>query len=156
MAPAPFRTAMDSAIASQTLQNSEDRTHAAAAHLLGAFVGLITAGVLFPVAAPTLVLVINSSRNPFVLFHVNQAAWFQALLSSIQIVATIVFFVLYFVTCGVGVILLVPFIPLFLVGWALSVLYPAYIAYQAYQGQWALYPYLGSWVLDQESPLVAD
>ncbi|MBN8614570.1 MAG: DUF4870 domain-containing protein [Deltaproteobacteria bacterium] len=156
MAPAPFRTAMDSAIASQTLQNSEDRTHAAAAHLLGAFVGLITAGVLFPVAAPTLVLVINSSRNPFVLFHVNQAAWFQALLSSIQIVATIVFFVLYFVTCGVGVILLVPFIPLFLVGWALSVLYPAYIAYQAYQGQWALYPYLGTWVLDQESPLVAD
>lgn len=154
--PAPFRTAMDAALASQTLQNSEDRTHAAVAHLLGAIVGLFTAGVLFPVAAPTLVLVINSSRNPFVLFHVNQAAWFQALLSSIQIAATIVFFVLYFVTCGVGVILLVPLVPLFLVGWILSVLYPAYVAYQAYQGQWTTYPYLGAWVLDQESPLVVD
>jgi hypothetical protein len=103
-----------------------------------------------------LVLVINSSRNPFVLFHVNQAAWFQALLSSIQVVSGILFVILYFVTCGVGVILLIPLIPLFLVGWVLSVLYPAYLAYQAYQGQWALYPYLGRWVLDQESPLVVD
>jgi hypothetical protein len=153
---APFRTAMEAAQAAQTLQSSEDRTHAALAHILGAIVGLMTAGVLFPVAAPTLVLVINSSRNPFVLFHVNQAAWFQALLSAIQVVSAIVFVVLYFVTCGIGVILLVPLVPVFLVGWMLSVLVPAYLAYQAYNGQWAMYPYLGKWVLDQESPLVAD
>jgi hypothetical protein len=54
------------------------------------------------------------------------------------------------------VILLVPLVPVFLVGWMLSVLFPAYLAYQAYNGQWAMYPYLGKWVLDQESPLVAD
>lgn len=152
----PFRTAMEAAQSAGTLQSSEDRTHAALAHLLGAVVGLLTAGVLFPVAAPTLVLVINSSRNPFVLFHVNQAAWFQALLSAIQVGSTIVLLVVYFFTCGMGIFLLVPFIPLFLVGWVLSVLYPAYIAFQAYNGQWATYPWLGDWVLDQESPLVAD
>jgi uncharacterized membrane protein len=151
-----FRTAMQNAQAAGTLQSSEDRTHAALAHLLGAFVGLVTAGLLFPVAAPTLVLVINSSRNPFVLFHVNQAAWFQAALSAFQVLFGIVFVVLYFVTCGVGVILLIPLIPVFLAGWLLSVLYPAWLAYRAYLGEWATYPWLGNFVLDQESPLVAD
>lgn len=155
-APAPFRTAMDAAIAAGTVQSAEDRQHAALAHLLGAIVGLMTAGVLFPVAAPTLVLVLHSNRNPFVLFHVNQAAWFQGLVSTIQLVSTIGFFILYFVTCGMGVFLLIPLIPIFLVGWLLSVVYPAIVAYQAYQGQWGMYPYLGRWVLDQESPIVAE
>lgn len=151
-----FRTAMDNAVASGQVQSPEDRTHAAVAHLLGAFVGLATAGMLLPIAAPTLVLVINSSRNPFVLYHVNQAAWFQAALSAFQILFGILVFVLYFVTCGVGVILLIPLLPLFLAGWALSVIYPAWIAYRAYQGEWAKYPWLGDYVLDQESPIVAD
>ncbi len=151
-----FRTAMQNVQASGHLQSSEDRTHAAAAHLLGAFVGLITAGLLFPVAAPTLVLVFNSSRNPFVLFHVNQAAWFQAVLSGCQVLFGVVFVVLYFVTCGIGVILLVPLIPVFLAGWALSVFFPAWLALRAYKGEWATYPWLGDWVLDQESPMVAD
>lgn len=154
--PAPFRTAMEAARAAQTLQGPEDRTYAALAHILGAVVGLVTAGLLLPVAAPTLVLVVHAQRNPFVLFHVNQAAWFQALVSAVQLVLGVGFFVIYLFTCGLGAILLIPLIPVFLIGWMLSVLYPAYLAYQAYNGQWAMYPYLGQWVLDQESPLVAD
>lgn len=130
--------------------SSEDRTHAAAAHLLGALVGIFTAGFLLPILAPTLVLVINKSRSPFVLFHVNQAAWFQVLVSAAAGVGVVLFLVLYFVTCGMGLLLL----PLAIVPWAISVILPVWVAFGAQRGDWTPYPLLGEWVLDQESPFV--
>lgn len=84
------------------------------------------------------------------LFHVNQAAWFQAFVSLVAVVAGVAFVFLYFVTCGVGLLLL----PLALFPWALSVLLPLWVAYRAYQGEWAGYPVLGDFVLDQEAPFV--
>jgi uncharacterized membrane protein len=145
-----FRTRMQDQIAAGIVSSPQDRTHAAAAHVLGAIVGIFTAGLLLPVLATTLVLVINTSRSPFVLFHVNQAAWFQAFVSLVAIVAGVAFVVLYFVTCGIALILL----PLALIPWSLSVLLPLWVAYRAYRGEWADYPVIGDYVLDQESPFV--
>lgn len=141
---------MNASLASGQPISGEDRTHAAATHLLGAVVGVFTAGFLLPVLATTLVLVFNSSRHPFVLFHVNQAAWFQLLVSITAVVAGVLFGFLYLVTCGVGLILL----PLVLIPWSLSVAIPAWLAFRAYRGEWAGYPLLGDWVLDQEHPFV--
>lgn len=147
---------MQQALASGAPQPADDRTHAALAHLLGAMAGLVSGGMLLPVAAPTLVLLFHSRRNPFVLFHVNQAAWFQGVISLVQITMAVVTGVLSFVTCGFGAILLVPFIPVFLLAWLAAVALPVYLALRAYEGQWTGYPWLGDWVLDQESPIVAD
>jgi predicted membrane metal-binding protein len=147
-----FRQKMQEALAAGQPISSEDRTHAAAAHLLGAVVGVFTAGLLLPVLATTLVLVINKSRNPYVLFHVNQAAWFQVVSSVAIAVGGLLFLVIYFVTCGAGLLLL----PLLLVPWLLSVLLPVWVAIGAQRGEWLGYPWLGDWVLDQESPFVDD
>lgn len=145
-----FRNAMSQSQASGEIISPQDRTHAAATHLLGAIVGIFTAGLIAPVLATTLVLVFNSTRHPFVLFHVNQAAWFQLLVSIGAAILGVLFVFVYFVTCGIGLILL----PLALIPWGLSVLVPAWIAWRAYRGEWAPYPILGDWVLDQEHPFV--
>lgn len=145
-----FRRQMQEEFASGRALSSRDRTHAAAAHLLGAVVGIFTAGFLLPILAPTLVLAFNESRHPFVLYHVNQAAWFQVLVSAAAGLGALLFVILYLVTCGVGVLLL----PLALVPWLLSVLLPLWVALGAHRGDWTPYPWLGEWVLDQQSPFV--
>ncbi len=151
-----FRGAMERAIAARTIEPREDCSHAALAHIFGAIGGLLSGGLLIPIAAPTLVLLFHSSRNPFVLFHVNQAAWFQGLVSAIQIGTGVLAGLLALFTCGFGTLILLPLLPVFIVGWLVSVALPAYVAFRAYRGEWTPYPYLGDWVLDQESPLVVD
>jgi uncharacterized membrane protein len=149
-----FRTKMGEALASGQPISAQDKNHAALAHLLGAIVGVFTAGVFFPVMATTVVLLFNSTRHPFVLFHVNQAALFQAFVSGVAILAGVIFGLLYVMTCGV-VIFLLPVLLLFaLIPWSLSVLLPAWLAYRAYKGEWAGYPVIGDFVLDQASPFV--
>lgn len=145
-----FRDAMQESVARGETLSPQDRTHAAAAHVLGAVVGMFTAGLFLPIVATTLVLIFNTSRHRFVLFHVNQAAWFQLLVSVAASIFGVVFVVVYFMTCGLGVLLL----PLALVPWAFSVLAPLWVALGAYQGRWALYPYLGDWVLDEKQPFI--
>jgi len=147
-----FRQKMQDTLADGHPISPQDRTHAAAAHLLGAVVGIFTGGLLLPVLATTLVLVVNKSRHPFVLFHVNQAAWFQVVASLAIATSGLLFLAIYFVTCGAGLLLL----PLLFVPWLLSVLLPFWVAFGAQRGDWTGYPWLGDWVLDQEVPFVDD
>ena len=150
--PGVFRTAMEGAAAQGVLQSPTDRRDAALAHLLGAIVGIFSAGVMLPAFAPTLVLLFNSTRNPYVLFHVNQAAWFQGLVSLTAIVSGLLFVLLYFLTCGFGVLLL----PLAIFPWLASVGVPLWAALRAYDGKWDGYPWLSDWVLDDASPLLSE
>jgi len=143
-----FRMAMESGVVPTPM----DRRDAALAHILGAIVGLFSAGLFFPVLAPTIVLLFNTTRSPFVLFHVNQAAWFQGIVSLGAIIFGVLFVLLYFVTCGMGIFLL----PLALFPWLASVAVPFWVAMMAYDGKWSGYPWLRDWVLDDASPLVAD
>ncbi len=147
-----FRVAMENAHAQGVVQSPTDRRDAALAHVLGAVVGIFSAGVLFPALAPTIVLLFNTSRSPFVLFHVNQAAWFQGVVSLAAIAFAVLFVALYLVTCGIGILLL----PLLLFPWLASVAVPMWVAMMAYDGKWTGYPWLRDWVLDDASPLVSD
>lgn len=132
-----------------------EREHALYAHLLGAVVGLFTTGVIFPAMAPTLVLVFRSSRHPFLLFHINQAMWFQGLISLFLALNWVVFLIGYLATCGIGALVLFPVCALLhAVMWLVSVVLPIVVGFGARDGKWTRYPIIGDMVLDQASPLV--
>lgn len=132
-----------------------EREHALYAHLLGAVVGLFTTGVIFPAMAPTLVLVFRASRHPFLLFHINQAMWFQGIISLLLALNWVVFFIGYLATCGIGALVLFPLCLILHGGlWLVSVILPVIVAVGARKGHWSRYPIIGDMVLDQASPLV--
>lgn len=152
-APGPFRQAMQSG----AQPSDEDCRYALYAHLLGAIVGLFTTGVIFPAMAPTFVLLFQTSRHPFLLFHINQTMWFQAIISLALAGMWIVFMIIYFLSCGIGGLLLLPvFLVVHLVLWLLSVVLPLVTMLGARRGEWSRYPFIGDMVLDQESPLVVE
>lgn len=146
--PGVFRMAMESGFT----PSANDRRDAALAHIFGAIVGIFSAGLLFPVLAPTIVLLFNTTRSPFVLFHVNQAAWFQGIVSLAAIVFGVLFVLLYLITCGMGIFIL----PFAAIPWLASVAVPFWVAMMAYDGKWSGYPWLRDWVLDDASPLVSE
>jgi len=76
----------------------------------------------FAVIAPLVVYFLQQKGSPFVRFHAIQAMIFQ-------LVAFVLVFVLAFMTCGVGAILILPWF-----------LFELWMAYRAFQGEWAAYP----------------
>lgn len=141
-----FRRAMNEG----HVPDEEARNHAFLAHLATVVVGLFTAGMLLPILAPTLVLLLHNRRDPFVYFHINQACWFQVASTVIIGGATVVVGILSFVTCGVGAILFLPLVLLALVPSVFAVI----TAFRARNGEWAPYPFVGDQVLDQENPVI--
>jgi uncharacterized Tic20 family protein len=143
--PAPF------ALARQTgyVPRDEEQRAAMWAHFFGAIASLIFASLAVPILAPLIAMAMNQNRGPFFLYHLNQAAAFQAVMSLVQIVLTMVVGFLAFVTCGVGailgVVLVIP--PL------LGAIYPFIVGLRASQGGWDEYPIIGEKVLNARSPV---
>ncbi|MCX7808473.1 MAG: hypothetical protein N2515_07675, partial [Deltaproteobacteria bacterium] len=100
---------------------------------------------------PFVVRLLYRGNNPFVFFHLNQSFWYQLAVIGVLLGIAFVFLLLSVVTCGVGSLL---FYLLPLISLALGTLYPLYVAYRAYQGEWEFYPIIGEKVLDQERPLI--
>ena len=65
-----FRVAMESG----HVPTATDARDAALAHIFGAIVGIFSAGLLLPVLAPTIVLLFNKTRSPFVYFPARETS----------------------------------------------------------------------------------
>ena len=80
----------------------------------------------FAVIAPLLIYLLQLNGSAFVRFHAIQSLIFQ-------VVAFTLIFAIAFVTCGFGTILLLPWF-----------LFELWMAFRAFQGEWAAYPLMGS------------
>ena len=83
-----------------------DTNYAFWAHVIAAIASLCSAGLIVPLIAPFIVLLFTPSRHPFLMFHLNQAVFFQLLIHIVQIVLATVLWFVAFVTCGLGLPLL--------------------------------------------------
>jgi uncharacterized membrane protein len=76
----------------------------------------------FAVIAPLIIYFLQQKGSAFVRFHALQSIIFQ-------LIAFVLVFVLAFMTCGLGVLLILPWF-----------LFELWMAYRAFQGEWAAYP----------------
>lgn len=82
--------------------------------------------------APLVVLIVNTDKSPFVRRHAIESLGFELLLYLLFLVAG----VLTFVTCGIGIVLFVPL----LIVW---VLFPVIGTIRAVDGKYYSYPMTG-------------
>lgn len=97
--------------------SKDDKMMAMLAHILPIVAGFI---------GPLIILLVKGEESPFVKFHALQSLIFTA-------AWTVLILVVYFLTCGLGIILILPLLP---VVWAGQV----YIGIQANNGKWMGYP----------------
>jgi uncharacterized membrane protein len=117
----------------------DDREHAFYAHLFAAIGNLFSGGVLLPVLAAVLPMMMTESKHPFVVFHVNQSAWYQLFLFAVNLVLALVITVLAFVTCGIGALLYV----LCAIPPLVGCVHPFIVAFKVRDGAWYRYPIVG-------------
>ncbi len=134
--------------------DQEARDHAFFVHLITAAIALFSASLLIPLAGPLVGYLLDKRRDKFVLFHMNQAFFFQLLVNGTTLAGGVLIAVLSFCTCGIGVILLWPLaIVIGVIIWLASFGYPVYQAIRARDGHWERAPIVGDWVAAQDSPL---
>ncbi|MFT6160057.1 MAG: putative membrane protein [Myxococcota bacterium] len=95
----------------------DEKTMALLAHILPIGTGFI---------GPLIILLVKGDDSEFVKYHSMQSLAFMGIF-------TVSFVALYIMTCGLGVILMLPAIPFIMAG-------QVYIGIQAQKGQWLGYP----------------
>lgn len=134
----PFASAKDAAYAPPP-----DEVHTAfLAHLFAAAAALCSGGLALGVLAPYLATTFTGNKGPFALYHVNQAAWLQIMVSLVTF------------TLGLGGVMCCPLWALIPISWlVLGVGLPVYVAFEANRGAWAEYPWIGARVLRTWRPI---
>lgn len=130
---------------------SEDAKQAAFyAHLFGALGAIVFCGTVLNAAAPCIALALykEQPKSPFAQFHIQQAVFFQGIIVVATIVSYIIWWIFSMVTCGIGIFIPIPLIPI-LVG----LIYGLVIAFKAKNGEWAEYAMIGKNVMETRSPM---
>lgn len=131
------------------LADAEEKHYAFVAHLLGALTNACTAGLLLPALAPLTVLLVTRRRTPFILFHINQAFVFQAVMFTFNLALAVVFALIAVITCGVGKFLFV----FNLVPPTVALIYGVVVAFEVRGGAWCEYAIVGDRVLQMKKPI---
>ena len=101
-APAMGDTPFASAKAAGYVPTDEEKQQAFYAHLFGALGTLVLCGTGLHLVGPLVPMFMAKQRTPFLMYHVNQAFWFQVGLFALNAILAIIFTVLAMVTCGIG------------------------------------------------------
>jgi uncharacterized Tic20 family protein len=128
--------------------DQEEREHAFYAHVFAALANILTCGMLLPVGAPLVALMMAKQKKPFLLFHVNQSLVFQAACCAAAFSLWMAVFVLSLVCIGW---LLIP-LPLLVT--LAGTVYPIVVGMAARNGEWKEYPVIGPKVLREWKPFV--
>lgn len=126
--------------------NEEERRLAMYSHLFAAGLALLCCGTIhYPIGA-LIPLVMSKSRGPFMLFHVNQAAWFHFANAFAILVLLMVGGVLSIICIGYVLLAIVPILQL------IGIIYPIVLGISAGNGSWTEYPIAGKRVLESTNP----
>ncbi len=126
--------------------SSEERLWAMLAHLSGLLGWVTTIGQYL---VPLIIYLVYRDRSRFVAYHAMQQLLFQLFLLIGIIVLTIVGVVIGVITCGIGLILL---IPLLLALGIYALVYIIWAAIEAYNGKWFRIPLVGDWTASLVQP----
>ncbi len=113
-------------------KDKDDNLMAAIAH----------AGVIITVIVALVIWLIQKDKSKYVEFQAKQALVYQIVVVAVSFVLGIFMFVLTIVTFGVGAILYLLLLPL----WLVAALYGLYGAYKCYQGEDFRYVVVGDWL----------
>lgn len=142
-------TPFASAKASGYVPSDEEKQQAFYAHLFGALGTLVLCGTGLHLVGPLVPMFMAKQRTPFLMYHVNQAFWFQVGLFALNAVLAIIFTILAMVTCGIGSFLFIlNGIPVLV-----AIGYPVLVGMKAKEGEWSEYAVVGAKVLAQKSPV---
>jgi uncharacterized membrane protein len=127
--------------------SEEEKKHAFYAHLFGSLSVLVAASSGLHLLGPLIPMIMRQERTPFVMFHINQSFWFQAVLFALNVIVGVLAVILMFFCIGW---LLFPINGLLVLT---AIIYPIFIGLRAKDGEWAEYPVVGEKVLSQKSPV---
>lgn len=117
----------------ESMPTQEERLWAMLAHLSG-LLGCVT--MIGQYVAPLVIFLIFRERSRFVAYHAIQQLLFQLLI----LIASAILTIVAVVTCGIGLIIVVPLaVLLCLAGLA----YIVWAALEAYNGKWFRIPWVG-------------
>lgn len=92
--------------------------------------------------APLIVSLVYRERSRFVAYHAMQQLLFQFFLLAVCIALTIAGVVIGVITCGVGLVLVIPLLSALAI---YALLYIIWAAIEAYNGKWFRIPLVGDW-----------
>lgn len=126
--------------------SSDERLWAMLAHLSGLLGGVIAIGQYL---VPLIIFLVYRERSRFVAYHAMQQLLFQLFLLAVCIALAIAGVVMGVITCGFGLVLV---IPLLLALAIYALVYIIWAAIEAYNGKWFRIPLVGDWARSVVQP----
>lgn len=126
--------------------SSDERLWAMLAHLSGLLGWVIAIGQYL---VPLIIFLVYRERSRFVAYHAMQQLLFQLFLLAVCIALAIAGVVMWVITCGFGLVLV---IPLLLALAIYALVYIIWAAIEAYNGKWFRIPLVGDWARSVVQP----